>query len=46
MQATKQQTQLNTSWNIRKLADLASLNSCSAKLNLKEAIYAYNSNLT
>ena len=31
-------TQPNTSWNIRKLADLASLNSCSANLNLKEAM--------
>ena len=45
MQAAKKQTQLNTSWNIRKLADLASLNSCSAKFNLKEAMHAYNSNL-
>ena len=37
-------TQPNTSWNIRKLADLASLNSCSANLNLKEAMHNdYNS---
>ena len=38
MQAKQTQTQPNTSWNIRKLADLASLNSSSANLNLKEAL--------
>ena len=46
MQAKQTQTQLNTSWNIQKLADLASLNSCSANLNLKEALQNnYNSNV-
>ena len=38
MQAKQTQTQPNTSWNMRKLADLAFLNSRSANLNLKEAM--------
>ena len=38
MQTKQTQTQPNTSWNNQKLAVLASLNSCLANLNLKEAM--------